>query len=69
MFGGAETVEASFSSGLKTRMAGNFTLSAPLSPSLQSRGEISLFGLEKDYNYFASCVEGTRGLRAAIRVS
>ncbi|THH09565.1 hypothetical protein EW145_g1916 [Phellinidium pouzarii] len=66
-FGGAETLEAAFSSGLKTRLAGHIALSAPISPNLKTHGEISVFGLEKDLTGFASCVEGVRGLRAIIR--
>lgn len=50
-------------------MAGNLSLSAPLTPSLATRGELSLFGLERDYTSYASCIEGARGLRALIRVS
>ena len=68
-FGGAEVVDAAFSSGLKTRLAGHISLSAPLSPSLKTCGEVSLFGIEKDLSDFASCIEGIRGLRASIRVS
>ncbi|KAI5118902.1 hypothetical protein M0805_002818 [Coniferiporia weirii] len=66
-FGGAETLEATFSTGLKTRLAGHIALSAPISPSLKTRGEISVFGLERDLTAFASCIEGVRGLRAVIR--
>lgn len=68
-FGGAEQVEATLSSGLKTRLAGHLSLSAPLSPNLRTFGELSLFGFEKDCLAYASCMEGVRGLRAVIRVS
>jgi outer membrane protein insertion porin family len=67
--GGAETLEAALSSGLRTRLAGHFTFGLPVSPDLKTRGEISVFGLEKDLTALSSCVEGVRGLRAAIRVS
>lgn len=62
-------LEASFSSGLKTRLAGHISLSAPLTPDLRNRGELSIFGLEKDYTHFASCYEGIRGLKTLVRVS
>lgn len=69
-FGGAETIEAALSSGLRTRLAGNVTLSTPiLNPDLTTRGELSVFGVEKDFTGFSSCVEGARGLRASIKVS
>ena len=68
-FGGAEVLEASLSSGLRTRLAGHVSLSAPLTPNLKRRGELSVFGLEKDFTHFASCFEGVRGLKAVIRVS
>ena len=67
--GGAETLEAAMSSGLRTRLAGHVLLGLPLTSDLKTRGELSLFGLEKDWTALSSCIEGTRGVRAAIRVS
>lgn len=67
--GGAETLEASLSSGLRTRLAGHVSLGAPITPDLKTRGELSVFGLEKDWTALSSCVEGVRGVRASIRVS
>ena len=69
VLGGAETLEGSLSSGLRTRLAGHVSLGAPIRPDLRTRGEISVFGLEKDLTAVASHVEGVRGVRAAVRVS
>ncbi|KAL5476991.1 hypothetical protein ACEPAI_3177 [Sanghuangporus weigelae] len=67
-FGSAETVEGVLSSGLRTRLAGHVSLSKPIwNPDLRTRGELSVFGVEKDFTGFASCVEGVRGLRASIK--
>ncbi|EJD05373.1 uncharacterized protein FOMMEDRAFT_118409 [Fomitiporia mediterranea MF3/22] len=66
-FGGAEILETTLSSGLRTRLAGHVSISAPLTPSLRTRGELSVFGIEKDLTAYASCVEGIRGVRAAIK--
>jgi outer membrane protein insertion porin family len=68
-FGGAETLEANVSSGIKTRLAGHISLSAPLTPSLKTRWELQAFGVERDHTNFASCFEGARGVKAIIRVS
>ena len=53
----------------KTRMSFNASLSAPLTSNLKTRGEVALFGLERDNSSFASSSEGVRGLRAVVRVS
>ncbi|KAI0634983.1 surface antigen-domain-containing protein [Trametes polyzona] len=66
-FGGAETFEANVAFATKTRMSFNASLSAPLSSNLKTRGELSLFGLERDNSSFASSFEGVRGLRAVLR--
>ncbi|KAJ7698731.1 surface antigen-domain-containing protein [Mycena rosella] len=66
-FGGAETFEANLALGTTTRRAFNASLSAPLTPSLRTYGELQLFGLERDHSSFASCTEGLRGARALVR--
>lgn len=68
-FGGAETFEASVAFATKTRMSFNASLSAPLTSTLKTRGEVSVFGMERDNSSFASSSEGVRGLRAVLRVS
>ncbi|OSD07820.1 hypothetical protein PYCCODRAFT_1358249 [Trametes coccinea BRFM310] len=66
-FGGAETFEANVAFATKTRMSFNASLSAPLSSDLKTRGELALFGMERDNSSFASSYEGIRGLRAVLR--
>ncbi|RDX46703.1 hypothetical protein OH76DRAFT_1406788 [Lentinus brumalis] len=66
-FGGAETFEANVAFATKTRMSYNASLSAPLTSNLKTRGEFSVFGMERDNSSFASSSEGVRGLRALVR--
>ncbi|TFY51820.1 hypothetical protein EVJ58_g10363 [Rhodofomes roseus] len=78
-FGGAELFQANLSFATTTRVAFSASLSAPLlpylpyassvspNPDLNTRGEISVFGHERDNTSFASSFEGVRGLRAAVR--
>ncbi|KAI9058029.1 hypothetical protein FKP32DRAFT_1582533 [Trametes sanguinea] len=66
-FGGAETLEANVAFATKTRMSFNASLTAPLSSDLKTRGELALFGMERDNSSFASSYEGIRGLRAVLR--
>ncbi|KAI0367215.1 hypothetical protein BV20DRAFT_1037862 [Pilatotrama ljubarskyi] len=66
-FGGAETFEANVAFATKTRMSFNASLSAPLTPNLKTRGEVAVFGMERDNSSFASSSEGVRGLRAVVR--
>ena len=71
-FGGAETFEANLSFGTTTRVAFNASLSAPLAAltgNLNTRGEVSVFGLERDNTFYCSAMEGVRGLKAVVRVS
>lgn len=68
-FGGAETFEANVAFATKTRMSFNASLTAPLTPTLKTRGEVSIFGMERDNSSFASSSEGVRGVRAVLRVS
>ncbi|KAH9941297.1 surface antigen-domain-containing protein [Epithele typhae] len=68
-FGGAETFEANVSFATKTRMSFNGSLSAPLTSTLKTRGEVSVFGLERDNSSFASSSEGIRGVRAVVRTN
>ncbi|KAH8083290.1 surface antigen-domain-containing protein [Cristinia sonorae] len=66
-FGGAESFEANLAFATKTRVSYNASLSAPLTRTLGTRGEISLFGLERDNSFYASHTEGVRGLKAVVR--
>ncbi|KAL0958293.1 hypothetical protein HGRIS_000440 [Hohenbuehelia grisea] len=67
VFGGAETLEANLSMGTKTRRSFRASLEAPISPDLKTRGELTLYGLERDNTGFASSYETLRGLKAAVR--
>ncbi|TBU24332.1 surface antigen-domain-containing protein [Dichomitus squalens] len=66
-FGGAETFEANVAFATKTRMSFNASLSKPLTSNLKTRGEVAVFGMERDNSSFASSSEGVRGLRAVVR--
>lgn len=68
-FGGAETFEAEISLGTKTRRSYRATLTAPLTHTLKTTGELSIFGLERDNSSYVSSAEGLRGLKAVVRVS
>jgi outer membrane protein insertion porin family len=77
-FGGAETLEGALAFGTKTTRSGNLRCEWPvvigtgeLSPNGDGavRGEIGLFGLEKDETWYAGVREGVKGLRACLRVS
>ncbi|KAJ7201668.1 surface antigen-domain-containing protein [Mycena pura] len=67
VFGGAETFEANLSLGTTTKKAFDASFTAPLTSSLNTYGELHLFGLERDHSSFASCSEGVRGAKALVR--
>ncbi|TFL02734.1 mitochondrial protein [Pterulicium gracile] len=67
VFGGAETLEANIALGTKTRRAFRAALTAPLTPDLQTRGEISVYGMQRDNSTFCSSSEDVRGVKASIR--
>ncbi|KAG6866628.1 hypothetical protein C0991_000738 [Blastosporella zonata] len=67
VFGGAEVFEANVSLGTKTRRSFRASLTAPLTSDLDTFGEFTAFGQERDHSSFASCTEGLRGLKAIIR--
>ncbi|CAE6443997.1 unnamed protein product [Rhizoctonia solani] len=75
-FGGAESVEGALAFGNKTTRSGNLRCEWPvivgtgeLSPNGDGsvRGEIGLFGLERDETWYASIREGVKGFRACLR--
>jgi outer membrane protein insertion porin family len=69
VFGGAETLEAHMSFGTTTRRSFNAIFSAPLTSDLLTRGELSVFGMERDNTAFASSMEDLGGIKAEVRVS
>lgn len=68
IFGGAEFLEGHYSAGTKTRRSFQGLLSLPLSPSLRTTSQLSLFSQERDLSSFASCSEILHGLKVAINV-
>ncbi|KAH9055676.1 hypothetical protein EDB87DRAFT_1687992 [Lactarius vividus] len=68
VFGGAETFEANVSFGTKTRRSFHATFSAPITPTLDTHGELSVFALDRDNTSYISATETLRGARAVIRV-
>jgi outer membrane protein insertion porin family len=69
VFGGAETFEAHLSLGTTTRRSFSAIFAAPLTNDLRTRGELSVYGMERDNTSYASLTEGLRGIRAVVRVS
>ncbi|ETW75963.1 hypothetical protein HETIRDRAFT_461096 [Heterobasidion irregulare TC 32-1] len=66
-FGGAEVLEANVSVGTKTRRSFHATLSAPVTSTLKTFGDVSVFALDRDYTGHASCTEGLRGVKATLK--
>jgi outer membrane protein insertion porin family len=69
VFGGAELLEGNLSFGTKTRHSYRALFSAPLTNTLNTRGELTVFELERDNSSYASSYEGLRGIKATVRVS
>ncbi|KAI0040202.1 hypothetical protein FA95DRAFT_1566606 [Auriscalpium vulgare] len=67
VFGGAETLEANVSVGTKTRRSFHGSFSAPLTATLDTRGEISVFALDRDNSSYLSSTEALRGVKAVVR--
>ncbi|EIM81386.1 uncharacterized protein STEHIDRAFT_171771 [Stereum hirsutum FP-91666 SS1] len=67
VFGGAETFEANASVGTKTRRSIQASLSAPVTSTLRTRGDLSIFALDRDYTTYASCTEAVRGVKAGLK--
>ncbi|KAH9039514.1 surface antigen-domain-containing protein [Lactarius pseudohatsudake] len=67
VFGGAETFEANVSFGTKTRRSFHATFTAPITPTLDTHGELSVFALDRDNSSYMSATETLRGARAVIR--
>ncbi|KAF8508251.1 surface antigen-domain-containing protein [Hysterangium stoloniferum] len=67
VFGGGEHFEAAISYGSHIKQTFTASLSTPLSPNLRTTGILSVYGTERDLSSYASCREGLKGIRAAIR--
>jgi outer membrane protein insertion porin family len=68
VFGGGETFEANVSFGTKTRRSFHATFAAPVTRTLDTHGELSVFALDRDNTSYMSATETLRGARAVIRV-
>lgn len=70
-FGGAETVEGAIAFGTNTTRSGHLRCEWPVvvgtSEGEGLRGELGLFGLERDATWYASVREGVKGFRACLR--
>ncbi|KAF8340133.1 surface antigen-domain-containing protein [Amanita rubescens] len=67
VFGGAETFEANIAAGTKTKKSFRAALSLPLTSDLNTYGELSTYGLERDQTSYASCIEDFKGIKAIVR--
>ncbi|KAL1672467.1 surface antigen-domain-containing protein [Schizophyllum commune] len=67
VFGGAEMFDANVSFGTKTRRAFTASLTAPLTPDLDTSALLTAYGLQRDWTSFASCMEEQVGAKAAVR--
>ena len=68
VFGGAETFEANISFGTKTRRSFHAAFTAPITHTLDTHAELSVFALDRDNSSYMSATETLRGARAVIRV-
>lgn len=77
-FGGAETVEGALAFGTQTTRAGHLRCEWPVVVGTGEikeggdgsvRGEVGVFGLERDAKWYANVREGVKGFRACLRVS
>lgn len=69
VLGGAESLEGSASIGTKTRKSFALALVSPLFASPDHSVSLSAFAQDRDLTSYASCVEGLRGVRAAVSVN
>ncbi|KAG8853694.1 hypothetical protein FRB91_004527 [Serendipita sp. 411] len=65
-FGGAEDLEGSVAYGMKTQHTYRLSLSAPLTGSMLTRGELTTYAIDNDYQAWASCKEAQKGVKAAV---
>ncbi len=68
VFGGGETFEANVSFGTQTRRSFHATFTAPVTRTLDTQGELSVFALDRDNTSYMSATETLRGARAVLRV-
>ncbi|GAA5826820.1 hypothetical protein JCM11251_002906 [Rhodosporidiobolus azoricus] len=67
VFGGGENVEGNLSFGTRTKNAFQVRYDTPLLSSPTTRFDLTAFQANRDLNFYASCMEGTKGLMARVR--
>jgi outer membrane protein insertion porin family len=68
LFGGAERIEGVLEAGTRTRNAWEVKFQSPIAARSDILGEISIFGMARDYKFFASHELLQRGAHAKIKV-
>jgi len=68
LFGGAERIEGLLEAGTRTRNAWEVKLQSPIAARPDILGEVALFGMARDYKFFASHELLQRGAHAKIKV-
>lgn len=69
LFGGAERIEGVLEAGTRTRNAWEVKLQSPIAARSDILGELSIFGMARDYKFFASHELLQRGGHAKLKVS
>lgn len=69
LFGGAERIEGVLEAGTRTRNAWEVKLQSPIAARPDVLGEIALFGMARDYKFFASHELLQRGAHIKLKVS
>lgn len=68
LFGGAERIEGVLEAGTRTRNAWEVKFQSPIAANPQLLGELSIFGMARDYKFFASHELLQRGGHAKLKV-
>jgi outer membrane protein insertion porin family len=68
LFGGAERIEALLEAGTRTRKAWEVKFQSPIASRPDIQGELAVFGMARDYKFFASHEMLQRGAHAKIKV-
>ena len=68
LFGGAERIEGVLEAGTRTRNAWEVKFQSPIAANPQLLGELSVFGMARDYKFFASHELLQRGAHAKLKV-
>jgi outer membrane protein insertion porin family len=69
LFGGAERIEGVLEAGTRTRNAWEVKFQSPIAARYDIMGELSVFGMARDYKFFASHELLQRGAHAKLKVA